>query len=70
MSPETLAEYFEFLDDLRASGQTNMFGARPYLIRGTDVPENLAGEVLSAWMRTFDRASPAIERAKKSELSQ
>lgn len=26
-----LTEYFEYLDDLRESGETNMFGARPYL---------------------------------------
>lgn len=46
-------KYFDYLDNLRESGETNMFGAAPYL---QDVfpelrydPER-AEEILLAWM--------------------
>ena len=47
-------EYLEFLDDLRESGDTNMFGARPFL--QDEYPElspKEAGTVVSYWMKTF-----------------
>ena len=47
-------EHLEFLDDLRESGATNMFGARLYLME--EYPElswKDAGNVLSYWMETF-----------------
>jgi hypothetical protein len=49
-------EHLEFLDELRESGETNMFGARPYL--RAEFPwlsEKEAGEILAYWMRTFQR---------------
>jgi hypothetical protein len=48
-----MEKYFAFLDDLRESGETNMFGAVPYLQQA--FPE-LAGDrarakrILKAWM--------------------
>jgi hypothetical protein len=43
-----------FLDDLRLSGVTNMFGASPYLVRAfPDLSLADARAVLSEWMRTF-----------------
>lgn len=45
---------FEYLDDLRESGETNMFGAAPYLQR--EFPDLSAAEaraVLLDWMNTF-----------------
>ena len=47
-------EHLEFLDDLRESGSTNMFGARPYLM--DDYPElskQEAADIVSYWMKTF-----------------
>jgi hypothetical protein len=47
-------EHLEYLDELRESGETNMFGARPYLL--SEFPEltkSEAGQVLSYWMVTF-----------------
>lgn len=48
-------EYFEFLDMLRKSGVTNMYGAVPYLMENF---ENLdraeAKNVLLKWMETFE----------------
>ena len=57
-------DYFTYLDDLRESGVTNMFGARPYLEAEFDLAKDEAGEVLSAWMKTFGKGdkTPA-ERA-------
>ncbi len=47
-------EHLEYLDELRESGVTNMFGARPYLLR--DFPElsqEQARKILLFWMETF-----------------
>ena len=46
-------EVFAYLDDLRSSGETNMFGARPYLMDEFGVDKGVAAELLSEWMRTF-----------------
>lgn len=46
-------EHLEYLDNLRDSGETNMFGARPYLQREFGLEKKEAGEVLSYWMQTY-----------------
>lgn len=46
-------EYLVYLDELRESGVTNMFGARPYLADEFGLSNKDAGEVLSHWMKTF-----------------
>ena len=46
-------EYFEFLDTLRESGVTNMFGAGEYLEDAFDMDRKEAREVLQAWMNQF-----------------
>ena len=49
-------EHLEFLDDLRESGDTNMFGARPYLLEQFDgLTNEQAGKVLNYWMATFGK---------------
>lgn len=48
--------YFDFLDILRASGRTNMYGATPFL--QDEFPElsyQEAVSVLQAWMTSFPR---------------
>jgi hypothetical protein len=63
--PGNLADAFEYLDDLRESGITNMYGARPYVARHMGYDGDTAGSVLSAWMETFDpEVSPADRAAK------
>jgi len=50
-------QYFEFLNELRESGTTNMFGAGPYL--EDEFPElnrQEAKEVVLEWMRSFDKS--------------
>ena len=49
-------EHLEYLDELRKSGETNMYGARPYLQRAFDMlDKNLARKILTYWMESFDK---------------
>lgn len=54
-------KYFDFLDDLRESGVTNMFGASPYLVEEFGVDKSTAQRILIEWMRTFDERHPEEE---------
>lgn len=60
---ETRVEQFEYLDCLRESGATNMFGAASWLQDAFDISKPEARSVLRDWMATFDRDVPAAERA-------
>lgn len=45
----------EYLDTLRESGETNMFGAGPYLMdEFPELSKRDARDVLMYWMRTFE----------------
>ena len=46
-------EHLEFLDDLRGSGVTNMFGATPYLQDAFPLDRREAMRVLRYWMGSF-----------------
>lgn len=53
---EDKQKYFLFLDGLRESGVTNMWGARPFLMEEfEELDKKEAGEILSEWMRTFSK---------------
>jgi hypothetical protein len=60
---EQLVDYFQFLDDLRESGITNMYGAAPYLQDVFDLTPPEARDVLGKWMRSKRDKTPE-ERAK------
>jgi hypothetical protein len=47
-----------FLDNLRESGETNMFGATPYIQEVFGVERSEAKQYLMNWMRTFDERHP------------
>jgi hypothetical protein len=47
-------EYFDYLEDLRKSGETNMFGAGRYLQAAFRLGGNKAREVLVKWMKAHD----------------
>jgi len=49
-----MEEYFAFLDDLRDTGVTNMFGARPYLQQAFGLTKQEATEILKKWMENFN----------------
>jgi hypothetical protein len=53
--PEGMTEeHFQYLDDLRESGRTNMWGAAVYLEDEMDVPHLDAQKFLIHWMKTFE----------------
>tara|TARA_Y100001956_G_C3981535_1_gene125334 strand:- start:116 stop:283 length:168 start_codon:yes stop_codon:yes gene_type:complete len=45
--------YFIFLDELRESGVTNMFGAVPYLMDEFVLDKDEALNILSKWMESY-----------------
>lgn len=50
-------KHLEFLNNLRASGETNMFGALPYLEAEFNLIHPVAREILKYWMDSFTRRS-------------
>jgi hypothetical protein len=53
MSAIEKQEYFEYLEMLRESGETNMFGASPYLQQAFGLSRYEAKDVLLEWMKTY-----------------
>ena len=49
------ADHKAYLDALRESGVTNMFGAGPYLVAEFGLTSREAREILAEWMRTFEK---------------
>ena len=56
MSKQEQANYF--LDELRESGVTNMFGAAAYLVAEFGVSREEAKALLLNWMQTFEERHP------------
>ena len=46
-------DVFKFLDDLRGSGVTNMFGATPWIMENFHITKYDANRFLVKWMETF-----------------
>jgi hypothetical protein len=57
-------EYFDFLEDLRQSGDTNMFGASPYLSATFGLGKERAKEVLSKWMKFHDEPARILSKPR------
>ena len=57
MSAIEKQEYFEYLEMLRESGETNMFGASPYLQQAFGLSRYDAKDVLLEWMKTYKVAA-------------
>jgi hypothetical protein len=49
---------FVYLDELRESGVTNMYGAGPYVEDEFDVDRRTARSLVVEWMETFDKRHP------------
>lgn len=45
--------YKQFLDDLRESGETNMFGATAYIMEEFGLTRHAATEVVNTWMKEY-----------------
>ena len=56
MDKETV---FEYLDDLRESGVTNMYGAGPYVQREFGLGRRKTEDLVVEWMETFEERHPA-----------
>ena len=54
MSNSDKQEVFMFLDELRSTGITNMFGAAPYIQEFFGVDRKTARSLLKEWMKSFD----------------
>ena len=46
--------YWIYLEQLRRSGVTNMFGAVPYIMDEFDVDKTEASKILSDWMKNYN----------------
>ncbi len=47
-----------YLDELRESGATNMYGAGSYLQDAFDIDKHEAREILMYWMHSFEERHP------------
>ena len=54
-----------YLDSLRESGVTNMFGAGTYLMERFSVTKREAHAILSHWMETFEARQEAKAEEEK-----
>jgi len=50
---EDYKDYYLYLEDLRQSGVTNMFGAAPFLAVEFDLDRKTAREILTNWMNNY-----------------
>ena len=48
-------EHLKFLDDMRESGDTNMFGAAPYVADEFDITKQDARKIVSYWMESYGK---------------
>lgn len=46
-------QYYEELERIRESGDTNMWGAAPYLGKACKISYDLAAEVLLSWISNY-----------------
>ena len=51
---KTTNKYWIYLENLRRSGETNMYGARPYLESAFGLTKQEAGKILSDWMHNYN----------------
>lgn len=65
LTREEMTEGFDYLDKLRESGRTNMWGATAYVEAELDWPKNEAKVVLLVWMETFDGETSVEDRVNK-----
>lgn len=56
-------KYFDYLEALRQSGDTNMYGASPYLMHAFGLNDKEAVAVLSKWMKLHSDPSRRMEKS-------
>ena len=50
----TTNKYWIYLENLRRSGVTNMYGAAPYLMEEFDIGYHEAQSILADWMKNYN----------------
>jgi hypothetical protein len=68
MDSKNIVVFFQFLDQLQASGAVNLFGASPQVAEAFGLPKAEAREIIAEWMRTFNRDETAEQRAARAKL--
>ena len=53
---EMVDEVFQYLEDLKESGITNMFGAHRYVMDEFDISKLMTIKFVSTWMETYKDA--------------
>lgn len=48
------SEYYRYLETLRRSGETNMWGAVPYLVKKFKITQQAAKDILFTWMQNYN----------------
>jgi hypothetical protein len=61
--------HFRYLDNLRESGRTNMWGAGEYLRRERNLDVVTANRIVVQWMNTFDPSLSVEDRAAKVSVT-
>lgn len=51
---KTTNKYWIYLENLRRSGETNMFGAVPYLMKEFGLERKEASKILCDWMKNYN----------------
>lgn len=51
---KTKNKYWIYLENLRKSGVTNMFGAAPYLEKSFGLSRKEAQEILADWIKNYN----------------
>lgn len=54
---EEWEEYYKFLEALRRTGATNMWGATPYLVEAFQISHALAKDILTSWIDNYEALS-------------
>jgi hypothetical protein len=52
---DNMKKYFNYLESLRDSGETNMWGAAPFLSQEFDLSYKQATYVLVEWIKSFQK---------------
>jgi len=47
-------DHLIYLDELRESGDTNMFGAAPFVVAKFGIDKTVARNIVKYWMEIFD----------------
>ena len=53
---EMKSDVFEYLEDLRESGETNMLGATSYIVETFEISKSMAKKFLLDWIESYKDA--------------